>query len=423
MTNPSPIKITDLSPLSQLASQDIFLTIDRSDTSQSVDGSTKNVTAQVLKDYIFSGFTIGSINAHTDVTTSGIAIGDLLRYNGSSWVNFQPNYVSAADINLDNVVRDTDFTSTGLLKRGATAGSYSVIADSSTNWNTAFGWGNHATAGYLTTAGLGSVSINALNDVDTISNVPTNGQILIWSQPNVNIAGKWVPGTPATGGGNVTLTSFSIGANATASASGGLAYNNTSGVFTYTPPNLSSFLTSSNLDTALSGKSINSFSDVNTETTPPSNGQILSWDGANWKPTTINTNITGLQSRASRAGTLTNLANNNTAVNGQLDITNVAKTYSLLKIQTSHAAWVTLYISDAARDADASRSETTDPLPGSGVIAEVITTGAQTQIITPGVIGWNDDGTPTTTVYAKVVNKSGATANVTVTLTFVALEV
>lgn len=428
MTNPLPIKITDLNPLDQVTDQDIFLTIDRSDTSQSANGSTKNVTAQILKNYIFSGFTIGSINTHTDVSISNATNGNLLKFNGTQWVNFQPDYVSSADVNLNDVVRDTDFTSTGLLKRGATSGSYSVIIDNSTNWNTAFGWGNHASVGYLTTAGLGSVSINVLGDVDTISNAPTNGQVLIWSQPNSDIAGKWVPSSISTGEGgqgDVTLASFSVGANASPNGKGGLAYSNLTGVFTYTPPNLSSYLTSSSLTTALNSQSINNLQDVNTQSNPPGNGQVLSWDAnsSNWKPTTINTNVTGLQSRTSRIGTLSSLANNNTAADGQLDITNVAKTYSLLKIQTSHAAWVTLYVSDTARDADASRSETIDPLPGSGVIAEVITTGSQTRIITPGVIGWNNDNTPTSTVYAKVVNKSGAVANVTITLTFVPLEI
>jgi len=61
-------------------------------------------------------------------------------------------------------------------------------------------------------------------------------------------------------------------------------------------------------------------------------------------------------------------------------------------------------------------------LPGSGVIAEVITTAATTQIISPGTIGYNNDTTPTGTTYAKVVNKTGAAANITVTLTYVQLE-
>lgn len=426
MTNPLPIKVTALDPLNEVSNDDIFLIIDRSDTTQSANGSTKNTTGQILKNYIFSGFSFGSINNHTDVTLSGATQGQLLRLDADGqWKNWTPDYVKASDVNLDSVVRDTDFTSSGLLKRGAESGSYSVISDNSTNWNTAYSWGNHASAGYLTSAGLSNISIDTFSDVDLTSIAPADGQVLTWAQPNPETPGKWVPLSIAAAGGDVTLTSFSVGANASPSGSGGLAYNNTSGIFTYTPPNLSSYVTSANLGASLSSVSINSLSDVNTQSSPPSDGQVLTWDNAtsNWKPSTISTSSgNGLQSRTSRSGTLNNLASNNTATDGQLDITDVAKTYSLLKIQTSHAAWVTLYVSDAARDSDASRSETTDPLPGSGVIAEVITTGAQTQIITPGAIGWNNDGTPSTTVYAKVVNKSGSTANVTVTLTFVALE-
>ncbi len=106
------------------------------------------------------------------------------------------------------------------------------------------------------------------------------------------------------------------------------------------------------------------------------------------------------------------------------DITIVAyKTYALLDIETSAAAWVTLYTDTTARTADALRSETTDPTPGSGVIAEVITTGNQSQMITPGVVGFNaDNPTPSTNVYLKVVNKSGGPASITVGITVVAIE-
>ena len=74
-----------------------------------------------------------------------------------------------------------------------------------------------------------------------------------------------------------------------------------------------------------------------------------------------------------------------------------------------------MYTDSTSRSNDSSRNETTDPTPGSGVVAEAITTGAATQIITPGLIGWNNDGTPASTVYAKVVNKSGSTGAITVT--------
>jgi hypothetical protein len=49
------------------------------------------------------------------------------------------------------------------------------------------------------------------------------------------------------------------------------------------------------------------------------------------------------------------------------------KGYALYKIEVSEPAWVTLYVSSAARAADASRPITLDPTPGSGVIAEAIT--------------------------------------------------
>ena len=127
----------------------------------------------------------------------------------------------------------------------------------------------------------------------------------------------------------------------------------------------------------------------------------------------------GLESRTTAQATANALGNTSST---NLTIT-AAKTYALHAIQTSHAAWVTLYTDTASRTNDANRSETTDPLPGAGVIAEIITSDGAKQKITPGTIGYNDESTPTTDAYIKVVNKSGSTANVTVTLYFVKLEV
>ena len=133
--------------------------------------------------------------------------------------------------------------------------------------------------------------------------------------------------------------------------------------------------------------------------------------------------ITGGGGSGLQARTTANAATGSIADGASANIQIVAaKTYALQKIQTSAAAWVTLYVSDAARTADASRNETTDPLPGSGVIAEVITSDGAIQNITPGTLGWNDEATPTTDAYLKIVNKSGSTQAITVTLHFVALE-
>ena len=126
----------------------------------------------------------------------------------------------------------------------------------------------------------------------------------------------------------------------------------------------------------------------------------------------------GLQARTSANASTASIADGASA---DIQIT-AAKTYALQKIQVDAAAWVTLYVSAAARTADASRNETTDPLPGAGVIAEVITSDGAIQNITPGTLGWNDETTPTSEAYLKVVNKSGTTRAITVTLHFVALE-
>jgi hypothetical protein len=110
--------------------------------------------------------------------------------------------------------------------------------------------------------------------------------------------------------------------------------------------------------------------------------------------------------------------NNNTR--GLIDITG-QENYALLKIQTSAASWVTLYVSDAARTADASRSQGVDPGPNSGVIAEIITAGPDTVVISPAVIGFNNETIPTNIIPVAVTNLSGATATITVTLTILKL--
>ena len=170
------------------------------------------------------------------------------------------------------------------------------------------------------------------------------------------------------------------------------------------------------------GIAIDALTDVDTSTTAPQNGEVLKWNGTNWVPGTdiSGGSGSGLSARAT-AGQATSASHADGAAEN-ITIGSVAKTYGLLKIQTSHAAWVTLYTDTTARTNDANRNETTDPLPGNGVIAEVITNDGSLQLITPGTLGFNNDATPSDNVYAKVVNKSGATRAITVTLTFVKLE-
>ena len=145
-------------------------------------------------------------------------------------------------------------------------------------------------------------------------------------------------------------------------------------------------------------------------TTNGTSGQVLTTDGAG--------SVTWETAAGSRTTAVVTVNIANEAVSNTSFTT--PKTYALLKVSTSHAAWVTLYSDTGSRTADASRGINVDPLPGSGVLSEVITTGNQIQLITPGTICFNSAGTGTT--YAKIVNKSGSTANITVTLTYVVLE-
>jgi len=58
-------------------------------------------------------------------------------------------YVTTSDDTVSGTELDGVFSTTGLLRRTG-AGTYSTITDNTTNWNTAFGWGDHSSSGYLT---------------------------------------------------------------------------------------------------------------------------------------------------------------------------------------------------------------------------------------------------------------------------------
>jgi hypothetical protein len=147
-------------------------------------------------------------------------------------------------------------------------------------------------------------------------------------------------------------------------------------------------------------------------------GQVLSTSGNGTLSWATAGSGSGLASRtevSETTGILENGATEDIAITG-------AKGYVLYKIETSVAAWVRIYTTSAARTADSSRAEGVDPLPGAGVIAEVITTGAATIVMSPGVIGFNDEALATSAIALSVTNKSGSSSVVTVTLTILQIE-
>ena len=250
-------------------------------------------------------------------------------------------------------------------------------------------------------------SIGELADVD-LSSAPTDGQVLKWD----NASSKWKAASDATGGSSYTNSDVDTHLNTgTASTNDVLGWNGSDYFWT--------------AQTGGGGSSLTVQDEGSTLATA---ADTLDFVGAGVTVTgTLGTKTITISGGGAGGGLASrqtfNAATNSIADGAVGNITITAyKTYSLLKIQTSAAAWVTLYTDQASRTADANRSEATDPLPGSGVIAEVITTAAATQIITPATIGWNNESTPVASVYAKVVNKSGGAAAITVTITVVQLE-
>ena len=270
----------------------------------------------------------------------------------------------------------------------------------------------HATGhGYFAHAGAwqqiidtGS-SIGELGDVD-LSSAPTDGQVLKWVAAN----NKWEAGT-GSGGSSYANSDVDTHLNTgTASTNDVLGWNGSDYFWTAQTGGGASLTVQDEGSTLATAADTLDFVGAGVTVTGTLGTKTITISGGGGGG--------ALQSRQTFNTATASIADG--AV-GNITIT-AYKTYSLLKIQTSAAAWVTLYTDQASRTADANRSEATDPLPGSGVIAEVITTAAATQIITPATIGWNNESTPVASVYAKVVNKSGGAAAITVTITVVQLE-
>ena len=201
------------------------------------------------------------------------------------------------------------------------------------------------------------VSIDDLNDVDTTSVAPTNGQALVWD----SVAGQWEPGTISGGGG-----------------------------------------------------SIDSLSDVDTSSVAPTNGQALVWNSttSQWEPGTVS----GGGGGGGGIGAA-RLSESGTAASGVLTLTGLGSSGILHTISTDTNAWVVFYGSAADRTADSSRTYGTDPTAGSGVLAEAYVTTSGSVLFTPGTSYLNNDTSETEAIYLAVRDQAGTAVNATLTVT------
>ena len=198
------------------------------DASVSLDAQA---TAEAGNQYVVSTAGTPSMTGVTFTPSSAVELGDVILFTSSS-------AATVLQRNLEDAIVDADFASAGLMTTDG-SGNYTVTTNNSSNWNTAFGWGDHAAQGYITS------ETNDLTSAVTWANVP-NANITESSvtqhQSALAINESQITFTSAF----IELTDLSVGTNAAASGSGGIAYNNTTGVVTYTPPELSGIATNAN---------------------------------------------------------------------------------------------------------------------------------------------------------------------------------
>jgi plastocyanin len=225
----------------------------QSDVSGATDISDLTDTTNLLFDGAYSSLT-GAPNVPTVLTDLGITDGtvdQVLTTDGAGNFTFQ-DAASTQDV-FEFVTSDDGST-------GANAVNDTLGILGGTNIATTIASGTDNVEINMT-----AFSIDFLSDVDTTTSAPTTGQVLKWD------GAKWSPGADVSSGGAgldadtldgfdsayylnynnftntpsvLTLASLSVGVELAASGDGAISYAQETGVFRYTPPDLSAYLTS-----------------------------------------------------------------------------------------------------------------------------------------------------------------------------------
>lgn len=104
----------------------------------------------------------------------------------------------------------------------------------------------------------------------------------------------------------------------------------------------------------------------------------------------------------------------------ELVFENGYKTYMLLKLFSSSDAWIRIYTDLDSMINDRYRSEGNDPIPGTGVIADVRTSSKV--VFTPVPTGFNDDSPVNNNIYVSVTNRDIQPRSIQVSLVVLRLE-
>jgi hypothetical protein len=126
-------RISDLPLSSDVTDNDLLILVDIEDQSLSPSGRTKRVKVSSFSDYLNISETDP---VFTSSVASSITVGNIQNWNAAyEWGDH-----SSAGYLTSFTESDPTFTSSP---------AYNVTNLSISNWNTAYGWGNHASAGYL----------------------------------------------------------------------------------------------------------------------------------------------------------------------------------------------------------------------------------------------------------------------------------
>ena len=250
------------------------------------------------------GSSISVISDIGNVSSTAPNAGQVLKWDGSEWAPAADSG-SGAGISLTDISVGPDGTASGggSLSYNNITGVFTYTPASVPTDLTDLGISDGTSGQFLTTDGAGNFSfatvsgggggasaINDLSDVDTVTAAPSAGEALIWDSVN----SKWIPGSvsassisafdlsdlgdvsntiiPSTGqvlkwsgtewapasdavsatSGGITLGDLSVTV-ATNFGQGNLTYNTSTGVFLFTPPDLSGYSTFSGNYADLSG--------------------------------------------------------------------------------------------------------------------------------------------------------------------------
>ena len=250
----------------------------------------------------------------TDLTINATELNQLSTIGNTSISTAQWTYLGnmqaqplESETSHADVVVDGDFGSQGFMKRGAAAGSYSIVADNSANWNTAHGWGDHASAGYAVDGGDPTPHAHAISDVTNLQAAldgkVDDGQVLT----NVPVGAVFTDTHRAI---HDTATNGAT----TTSISSNWAFDNvktavpTNAVFTDTQNTYSSS------DFNLAG-----LSDTNIGT--PANGEFLKYNGTKWVPASVTTGGGAVSSVANGANNRIATFSSSDALYGETGLT------------------------------------------------------------------------------------------------------